>query len=53
MLHKDEIRKGALRYHLGEGAEEHTIYDAELVGVILGAELLRQEDKKYLEGQSV
>lgn len=32
----------SLRYHLGP-SEEHTVYEAELVGEILGVELLRKE----------
>jgi ribonuclease HI len=42
ILYKDGQRKKTLRYFLGSSAE-HTIHDAELVGVILGLGLLQQE----------
>lgn len=40
VLYKNGQRCGGIQYHL-RSAEEHTVYEAELVGIILGAELLR------------
>lgn len=48
VMYKGARRVKTLRYHLG-GAEEHTIYEAELVGIVLGTELLKREER-IMEG---
>lgn len=44
ILYRGSERVADLKYHLG-GAKEHTVYEAELMGIMLGAELLKIEDK--------
>ena len=44
VLYRCGVRKGRLRYRLGE-LTEHTVYEGELVGLNLGAELLRKETR--------
>jgi ribonuclease HI len=42
VLYQRGVRKGKLRYRLGD-LTEHTVYEGELVGLTLGAELLQKE----------
>ena len=44
VLYRNGRRKGVLKLHLGV-ASEHTVYEAELVGLILGLQLIKNEKK--------
>jgi ribonuclease HI len=44
ILYRRGRHKGTLRLHLGT-ASEHTVYEAELVGMILGMQLIKMEKK--------
>ena len=42
ILYKGDTMIGALRYHLGS-LEQHTTFEAELIGILLGLWMLRRE----------
>ena len=48
ILYKDNAITGMLRYHLGL-LEQHTTFEAELIGILLGLWLIRQELDADLE----
>ncbi|PIL29086.1 hypothetical protein GSI_09134 [Ganoderma sinense ZZ0214-1] len=51
LVRRDTAHKRTLRYHLGPSSE-YGIYEAEIVGVIMGTELLRTE-RTVINGPSV
>jgi ribonuclease HI len=57
VLYRGETEKGQKRYHLGT-IEEHTVYEGECVGVLLGLELMKQQRNirnvtMYIDSQAV
>src|SRR6266436_7144007 len=57
VLYKGETEKEQGRYHLGS-MEEHTVYEGECVGVLLGLELLKRKRNvrgitMYIDSQAV